>query len=85
MTGTYTITLHRSMLPDQVLLNVKGNDFPRDINFGDSAKFMLVIFEDETRRMVNLDKYQGYTLSKEFYFKALKDVDRESNGQAKAG
>jgi hypothetical protein len=47
------------------------------------VKFMLVIFEDERRLVVNLDKYQGYEISKELFYIQAKQAEQESQGQAK--
>jgi hypothetical protein len=48
-----------------------------------SVKFMLVIFEDERNLVVNLDKYEGYEISKDLFFIKAKQAEQESQGKAK--
>ncbi|MBU2646119.1 hypothetical protein KKI24_15550 [bacterium] len=47
------------------------------------VKFMMVVFEDERKLIVNLDKYQGYEISKELFFIKARQAEQESQGQAK--
>lgn len=47
------------------------------------VQFMMVIFEDERKLLVNLDKYRGYEISKELFLIQARQVEKESQGQAK--
>ena len=49
------------------------------------VKFMLVVFEDERKLLINLDKYQGYEISKELFLIQAKQAEKESQGQARVG
>ena len=70
------------MNPKQHLVSDKnGKAVP--ISRENRVKFMIIIFEDERRRIINLDEYKGYEISKEFFFIEAKKAERESQGQAK--
>jgi hypothetical protein len=80
----YTITLYREYIhkgriikSDYVMENVVGNNTLRDI-----PNAMLVVYEDDTREVVMLDKYDGYKLSREFFEVQQERVRQESQGQA---
>jgi len=81
---TYTIIFYREYVykgkiikSDYVLENVVGNNTLRDI-----PNAMLVVYEDDTREVVMLDKYDGYKLSREFFEVQQERVRQESQGQA---
>ena len=46
------------------------------------VKFMLITFEDHSREMVNLDRYESYFTSRELFLMQAKQVKQDSNGQA---
>ncbi len=48
-----------------------------------SVKYMMVVFEDERKLVVNLEKYLGYEVSKELFFIQAKKAEEESQGQVK--
>jgi hypothetical protein len=79
---TYTITLKRKFWFNRKLKKVKGNLFPSDLN-GLEKKFMLVVFEDERKLIINLDKFEGYEISKELFYIQAEQVQNESHNQAK--
>ncbi len=78
---TYTIVLKRKYWFNRRLKNVIGNVFPQDMNHAGS-RFMLVMFEDRSQEIVNLENFEGYTLSKELFFIEAKQVEKESRGAA---
>ena len=89
MKDTYTIRLVKTENPllgflNKTFKNVKGNLFPQDLNPNGNVKFMLVILEDETKIVVNLEKYSRYTLSKELFYITAKEAEKNSQGQYKA-
>ena len=90
MRDTYTIKLIKTHNPllfflNKTLKNVKGNLFPSDLNPENGAsKFMLIIFEDEAKLIINLDQYLGYELSKDLFYITAKKAEQESQGQFKA-
>jgi hypothetical protein len=59
-----------------------GKTVPR-MQRQNAVKFMLVILEDESIQVVNLDKYQGYEISKDLFFIKAKQAEQESQGKAK--
>lgn len=80
---TYTITFKRKFWFDKKFKNVKGNLFPQDLNpNGYPARYMLIIFDDEKRAVIDVWKYDGYELSKELFYINAKRAKEESQGQA---
>jgi len=61
---------------------VKGNIFPSDMN-KDKTKYMMLILSDESKTIVNIDKYLRYEISKEAFEIIKQRVEKESLGQAK--
>ncbi len=59
-----------------------GKPFTIDMR-RNSIKFMIIVFEDESRLIVNLDKYDGYELSKEMFYINAKKAEEESYNQVK--
>ena len=81
---TFTITLYREYIhkgkiikSEYKLENVVNNHTLNDIHNG-----MLVVYEDDTREVILLDKYDGYKLSREFFEITQERVRQESQGQA---
>jgi hypothetical protein len=67
---------------DYFVCDIDGKGVPKVLR-QNPVKFMLVIFEDERTLVVNLDKYQGYEISKDLFFIKAKQAEQESQGKAK--
>ena len=81
---TFTITLHREYTykdkifkSERVLKNVVANKMLRDL-----PNAMSVIYADDTQEVINLSRYDGYKLSREFF--ELMKVAAEKAAQGKA-
>ncbi len=68
----------------QIMMEQNGKAAPVMLR-RNPVKFMLVVFEDEQQLIVNLDKYQGYEISKKLFLIKARQVEQESQGQAKVG
>lgn len=68
----------------QIMTEQDGKAVPRMLR-QNPVQFMMVVFEDERRLIVNLDKYQGYEISKELFLIQAKQAEKESQGQATVG
>lgn len=67
---------------ESFMVNEGGKAVPRAHRLN-PVKFMLVVFEDERKLLVNLDKYEGYEISKELFYIQVRQAEQESQGQAK--
>ena len=75
---TYTLKFYKDKKVKE-FNNVKGHLFPED-----TAKYiMLVILEDETRFLVNMNNYDYMEVPKEVFYDNVKRANEESQGQAK--
>lgn len=48
----------------------------------DMSKCILIIYSDETREVINIDRYDSYFLPVEFFNRVKADVKKDSQGQA---
>ena len=80
---TYTIVLVRRWWFNRKLKKVRSNFYPVDINpDGLPVNFMMIIFSDESREIVRLDSFEGFTISKELFLINAKKAKEESQDQA---
>lgn len=72
---TYTLTFYRGKKRKE-FFNVKGHIFPEDT----ANHIMLVILEDETRFLVNMNNYDYLEVPKEVHFDNVKRANEEIQG-----
>ncbi len=73
---TYTLKLYKGRKVKE-FSNVKGHVFPEDI----ANHIMLIILEDETRFLVNMNNYDYLEVPKEVHFDNVKRANEESQNQ----
>jgi hypothetical protein len=79
MTGLYTLILRRGLFGKKVLKEVKGHLWPNDVK----GNMMLVIFADERRLLVNMDRWDSLDIPARVFREQAQRASQESQGQAK--
>ena len=74
---TYTLKLYRDKKVKE-FKDVKGHLFPEDT----AKHIVLIILEDETRILINMNNYDYLEVPKEVFYDNVKRANEESQGKA---